>query len=294
MATLRRIPRELVALVFTSGVLDEAPALSWFFVSSLVPLALGLTALATLLVGDASQAEQLGERIAQVLPKNAHAEVTDLILRTRRDSPLLIIGSIVVMMWTASGAVGVIARCLRRVAELPSTGLIRGKLRNIAVAGAVALLIVLMVLAASAGTGLVHELGLPALVTRIVVLLVSVAVTVLICAGVLFALGDGVLSRRGALAGGAVAGIILQLTPTVAGYYLRFVAGGTPVELFLILAGVLATCYIASLGLLLGAAVAGRVHLGVAEDDEASIACTDSGSPTPTSSTCSRSPPDRR
>ncbi len=103
MAALRRIPRELIALIYSSGVLDEAPALSWFFVSSLVPLALGLTALATLLVGDASQAEHLGERIAQVLPKDVHAEVTDLILRTRRDSPLLIIGSIAVMMWTARG-----------------------------------------------------------------------------------------------------------------------------------------------------------------------------------------------
>ena len=266
MAHLRRIPRELIALVYSSGVLDEAPALSWFFVSSLAPLALGLTALATILVGDASQAEHLGERIAQVLPNDVHAEVTDLILRTRRDSPLLIIGSIVVMMWTSSGAVGVLARCLRRVAKLPSTGMIRGKLRNIGIAGAVALLIVLMVLAASAGTGIVRELGLPSLAIRILVPLVSVAVTVLICAAVLLALSDGVLSRRAALAGGAVAGLVLQLTPTVAGYYLRIVAGRTPVELFLIMAGVLATCYIASLGLLLGAAVAGRVHLEVHPD----------------------------
>ncbi len=263
MAGLRRIPRELIALVYSSGVLDEAPALSWFFVTSLAPLALGLTALATLLIGDASQAEQLGERIAHVLPKDVHAEVTDLILRTRRDSTLLIIGSIVVMVWTSSGAVGVLARSLRRVAQLPSTGMIRGKLRNIGIAGAVALLIVLMVFAASAGTGLVRELGLPTLVTRVGLLLLAVAVTIAICAAVLLALSDGTLSRPAALAGGAVAGIVLQLTPTVAGYYLRIVAGGTPVELFLIMAGVLATCYIASLGLLLGAAVAGRVHLGL-------------------------------
>ncbi len=122
MAALRRIPRELIALVYSSGVLDEAPALSWFFVSSLVPLALGLTALATLLVGDSSEAEHLSERIAQVLPNDVHAEVINLILRTRRDSPLLIIGSILLMMWTASGAVGVIARCLRRVARAAVDG----------------------------------------------------------------------------------------------------------------------------------------------------------------------------
>ncbi len=262
---MRRIPRELIALLYSSGVLDEAPALSWFFVTSLAPLALGLTALATLLIGDATQAEQVAERIAHVLPQDVHAEVTNLILRTRRDSTLLIIGSIVVMVWTSSGAVGVLARCLRRVAELPSTGMIRGKLRNLGIAGAVAVLIVLMVLAASAGTGLVRELGLPSLLTRIAVPLVSLAVTIGICAAVLLALSDGVLSRRAALAGGAVAGVALQFTPTAAGYYLRIVAGRTPVELFLVMAGVLATCYIASLGLLLGAAVAGRVHLGVAD-----------------------------
>ena len=46
-----------------------------------------------------------------------------------------------------------------------------------------------------------------------------------------------------------------QITPTAAGYYLRLVAGRTPVELFLMLAGVLFTCYLAAFGLLLGTGV---------------------------------------
>lgn len=39
-------------------------------------------------------------------------------------------------------------------------------------------------------------------------------------------------------------------------------AGRTPVGLFLTLAGVLFTCYLGALGLLLGAAVTARVQVG--------------------------------
>jgi hypothetical protein len=39
-------------------------------------------------------------------------------------------------------------------------------------------------------------------------------------------------------------------------------AGRTPVGLFLTLSGVLFTCYLAALGLLLGAAVTARVQVG--------------------------------
>ena len=54
------------------------------------------------------------------------------------------------------------------------------------------------------------------------------------------------------------AGLGLQGTPTLLGVYLPLVAGHTPVEVFLVLAGVLFTCYLAALALLLGAALAVR------------------------------------
>ena len=59
-----------------------------------------------------------------------------------------------------------------------------------------------------------------------------------------------------------MSGVILLITPTVAGYYTRWVANNTPVKLFLVLAGVLITCYIVAFGLLLGTGVAARVQLG--------------------------------
>lgn len=59
MATsgFRRAADEVIALYWESGVADDVPALAWFLLSSLAPLALGLTALASVLLGDYAQAQ---------------------------------------------------------------------------------------------------------------------------------------------------------------------------------------------------------------------------------------------
>jgi len=258
----RRVLGELVGLYWESGLGDDAPALAWFLLSSLVPLALGLTALAAVVLGDYSQAQALLERVSHVLPKDVHDQIVELILRTKRDSPLLIIGSIAAMFWTCSGAVGVLARCLSRMLGIPGAGIVVGKLRNLGIAAALTILIVLMVIVASAGTGIVRRLEIDPLLSRLAVPLVSLSITLLICGGVYWSLAGGKVSVRAALAGGVVGAVILMVTPTAAGYYLRFVAGHTPVKLFLMLAGVLFTCYLAAIGLLLGAGVTARIHAG--------------------------------
>ncbi|MGB0091527.1 MAG: hypothetical protein WBP81_03185 [Solirubrobacteraceae bacterium] len=85
---LRRVPRELVGLYWDSGVANDVPALAWFLLSSLVPLALGVTALAAVALGDYAQAQALSVRISDVLPKDVHDQLVDLILRTKEQSPL--------------------------------------------------------------------------------------------------------------------------------------------------------------------------------------------------------------
>jgi uncharacterized BrkB/YihY/UPF0761 family membrane protein len=258
----RRALRELVGLYWESGVGDDVPALSWFLLASLVPLALGLTALATVVLGDYVQAQSIAERVSRVLPSDVQDQIVQLILRTKRDSPLLIAVSILGMLWTCSGAVGVLGRCLTRLLAIAGPGIVRGKLRNVGVAAALTTLIVLMVLVASVGTGIAHRLGIDSLLVRLAVPLISVVITVLVCAGVYWLLAAGNLRGRSALAGGSIAGLILLLTPTAAGYYLRYFGGRTPVQLFLMLSGVLFTCYLAAFGLLLGAGVTARVQLG--------------------------------
>jgi uncharacterized BrkB/YihY/UPF0761 family membrane protein len=260
LKSVKRLVREAISLYWESGIADDVPALAWFLLSSLAPLALGITALATVLLGDYRQAQAVADRIAKVLPHDVHDQVVDLVLRTKHDSPLLLVGSIVAMLWVASGAVGVVSRVLRRLLELPNSGIVTGKLRNLAVAGAMSILVVLMVIAASAGSGLVHRVGLPATLTRIVVPVLTGALTAVICAGVYWSVTSRAISFRSALYGGLVAAVILLVTPTAAGYYLRYVAGSTPAELFLMLAGVLFTCYLAAFGLLLGAGVTARSY----------------------------------
>jgi len=262
LARLRRVPGELINLYWDSGVVNDVPALAWFLISSLVPLALGLTALAAVALGDYARAQELSSRISQVLPKDVHDQIVNLILRTKDQSPLLIAGSIAAMVWVSSGTVGVLERCLHRLLARPGFGVVVGKLRNLGVALAVTVLIVLMVAVATAGTNLVRRLDVASVIIRVAVPLISLGLATLLCGAVFHTVAGQSLRWKAAWAGAAVSGVILNITPTVAGYYLRVVAGRTPVGLFLTLAGVLFTCYLAALGLLLGAAVAARVQLG--------------------------------
>ena len=259
---MRRALRELVGLYWESGVSADIPALAWYLLSSLVPLALGLTALAAVVLGDYAEAQTLAARVSRVLPQDVHDQIVALVLRTKRDSPLLIVGAIVGMVWTSSGSVGVIDRSLSRTLSIKGPNPVLGKLRNIGVAFAVAGLVVVMVLLATAGTGLVNRLHFNATLVRLVLPLVLLAVIVLICASVFRVLGGERVSWHAALAGGGVSGVILLITPTVAGYYTRWVANSTPVKVFLVLAGVLITCYIVAFGLLLGTGVVARVQIG--------------------------------
>jgi uncharacterized BrkB/YihY/UPF0761 family membrane protein len=259
---VRRAFRELVGLYWDSGVSDDVPALSWYLLSSLVPLALGLTALAAVALGDYAEAQALATRVSRVLPRDVHDQFVALVLRTKRDSPLLIAGAIIGMLWTSSGSVGVIHRCLRRLLSIDTPNPITGKLKDIGVAFAVATLVVVLVLLATAGTGVVDRLHVNATLLRVLVPVLMLAVIVAICAMVFRALSRERVSWHAALEGAGVSGVILLITPTLTGYYTRWVANNTPVKVFLVLAGVLITCYIVALGLLLGAAVAARVEVG--------------------------------
>ena len=259
---MRRALRELVGLFFDSGISADVPALAWFLLSSLAPLALGLTALAAVALGDWAEAQALAAKAAGVLPADAHDQVVQLVLRTQSDSLLLIAGALVGMVWTSAGAVGVMDRCIARLLDVDRGNFVIGKLRTLGVAAAVAAVIVMAVLVASAGNGFVERAGLNATITRVLVPLVSTVVIALICTGVLHTLALGALRWRSAMSGAILSGVVLQVTPTAAGYYLRYVAGSAPVKVFLMLAGVLITCYLIALGLLLGAGVAARVQLG--------------------------------
>lgn len=257
-AAVRRLPASARELYWGSGICDDVPALSWFLAIALVPLALGMTALASLALGDYAEAQAVAERAARALPAGVSDQVVQVILRTRRDSTLLIIASIVAMVWAGSGAVGVVERSMSRMLGRRRFGPLAGKARHLGLAAGMVLVIVLMVLAASKVTGLRTRLGLDSVAVQLLLSLAALVATTAVCAG-LYRLSprDG-LCWRSACAGAAPAAVVLQLTPTIASFYLRWVIGRSPVQVFLVMAGVLLTCYITAIALLLGAAVASR------------------------------------
>ena len=259
-ARIRQLAAAAVDLYWGTGLCDDVPALSWFLAVALVPLALGMTALASLALGDYGQAQQVAERAAGVLPSGVSDQLVQLILRTRRDSVLLLVASVLGMVWTSAGAVGVVERAMSRLLGRERFGPFFGKLRHVGLAGAVVATIVLMVLAASKVTGLRARLGLEGLGVQVLVTAGGTVATAAVCAGLYRFSPRGGIRWRAAITGALPAAVALQLIPTVVAFYLRLVAGGTPVHVFLVLAGVLFTCYVAGLVLLVGAAVAARNH----------------------------------
>jgi uncharacterized BrkB/YihY/UPF0761 family membrane protein len=132
------------------------------------------------------------------------------------------------------------------------------KLRHLALASGMVLLIALMAAAATEATNLRRRLGVDS--PRWILSLVSAIIIALICALLYRFSTARRIGWRAALVGGAFAGVVLELTPLGAGYYARAVAGRTPAQLFLVLAGLLFSCYLAALGLLIGVGLAVRTE----------------------------------
>jgi uncharacterized BrkB/YihY/UPF0761 family membrane protein len=248
----------VIELYWGSGVCDDVPALAWFLVVALVPLALGMTALASLALGDAEQAAAVAQRAARILPPDVSDQVVQLILRTRRDSVLVILVSIVAMVWTSAGAVGVIERVMSRLLARPRFGPLAGKLRHLGLAAGLVVVIVLMVLAASKATGLQDRLGLHGGGVRALLVALGLVATAAVCAALYRLCPRDGIPWSAALAGAVPAAVTLQLVPTLAAFYLKAVAGRTPVQVFLVLAGVLVVCNLAALSLLVGSVIAVR------------------------------------
>ena len=75
--------------------------------------------------GAAARGRRLGPRrsptqLNRFLPEELHRDVQQLVVGTRDNSPLLLALAVVAMLWTSSGAIGVIERCESRILELPA------------------------------------------------------------------------------------------------------------------------------------------------------------------------------
>jgi len=258
---LRRASREVGRFYWGSGLCDDVPALAWTLVITLVPLALGLGALATVIF-DKGAVREFAEKAANVFPTEVHHQVVSLVLDTRRHTPLLIALAVVVMVWTSSGAVGVIERCLSRLLQRDRGDAVRRKLRHLGLAAGLVVVIAAMVVVVTETTQLRVQLGLDGPVASAIGLPAIGVLTVTICATLYKLAPRGDVSWRAAFAGGLPAGLVLLITPTVVRYYMEQVAGGSAIGVFLVLIGVLVTCYAAAIALIVGAGATARVALG--------------------------------
>lgn len=264
---MRRAIKRIDAFYWGSGLCDDVPALAWYLLAACAPLVLGIAALASIVLGDGARAEQLATRLAAVLPANARDQVVELVFRTRRDSPLLLAIALATMVWAGAGATGVIERVESRLLGATRPGPVARKLRHLGLAAAMVLMVALMSAASTQATNLRGRLGF-----AIPGWLLSLGSAALICTfcSLLYRFATARrLTWRAAVRGGLPAAVVLEVTPLAAGYYARAVAGRTPAQVFLVLAGLLFTCFLVAQGLLIGAGLAAGGQLAIDRATEA-------------------------
>ena len=152
---MRTIARKAFAFYWGQGIADDVPALTYYLVLSLAPVALGLAALEALLLSNTEAAINVADGLNRFLPDAAHADIRHLVLGTRDNSPLLLALALATMLWTTSGAIGVIERCESRILDCDRHDIVTGRLRNMALGAGIAI----MVLAASAGAPVIGDVA---------------------------------------------------------------------------------------------------------------------------------------
>jgi uncharacterized BrkB/YihY/UPF0761 family membrane protein len=250
------LARRAFAFYWGQGIADDVPALTYYLVLSLAPVALGLAALEALLLSDTQSALHVADGLNRFLPDAVHSDIRHLVLGTRDNSPLLLALAMAAMLWTTSGAIGVIERCESRILDCARHNVVTGRLRNMALGAGIAL----MVLAASAAAPVIGDVADALHMRRS---LPGFLLVVLNTVGsiVVFALLYHWAPRarphwRACLLGALPAGIAIQAVPTIVGLYFGAGAGFAAVRLFLLLAVILLGLYVIALCMLVGAGIA--------------------------------------
>jgi len=253
---IRRVPQVVFDFYWGTGIADDVPALTYYLVLSLGPFALGLAAVQALLLDNVISAIQVAEQINRFLPEAVHGDITRLVLGTRSNSPLLLTLAVVTMLWTTSGAIGVVERCESRMLDAPRHSIVAGRVRNMLLGAGVAV----MFAAASAGAPYLGDvadtLNLRGALPGGLLLLVNTAGSIAAFAGIYRWAPRAHLRWRSAVVGAVPAGIAIQAVPAVVGLYVGHLAGFAAVRLFLILAGVLFGLYVMATVILVGCGLA--------------------------------------
>lgn len=258
---MRRLASRAFDFYWGKGIADDVPALTYYLVLSLAPVALGLAALQALLLSDTEAALSVARGLNRFLPEAVHADIQRLVLGTRDNSPLLLGIALFAMLWTTSGAIGVIERCESRILDCPRHHMVIGRLRNMALGAGVAI----MVIAAGAAAPVIGDAADALDVRRTLpgwLLVVVNTVGSIVVFALLYHLAPRTRPNwRACLLGAVPAGIAIQAVPSFVGLYFGAGAGFAAVRLFLLLAVILFGLYVIALCTLVGAGIAATYEL---------------------------------
>ena len=249
---MRRALDRVFRFYWGEGIADDVPALAYYLVLSLAPFALGVAAVA-LRLDDALSALSVAEQINRYLPEQVHGDVERLVVGTRESSPELLIVAIVAMLWTTSGAIGVIERCISRMLGGERHHIVLGRIRNMVLGAVVAAGVIL----AAIGTSAVNDIPfLGRSASPGLLLVVTSLGSIALFTAIYRYAPRAHLGWRSGLLGAVPAGIGLQIVPSVVGLYVNAVAGFQAVRLFLVLAVVLLAVSLLATLVLVGAGIA--------------------------------------
>jgi YihY family inner membrane protein len=253
---VRVAARRAFAFYWGRGIADDVPALTYYLVLSLAPVALGLAALEALLLSDTQSALNVADGLNRFLPDAVHADIRHLVTGTRDNSPLLLALAMATMLWTTSGAIGVIERCESRILECERHGIVTGRLRNMALGAGIAI----MVLAASAGAPVIGDaadaLDIRRTLPGALLVIVNTVGSIIVFALLYHWAPRARPNWRACLLGAVPAGIAIQAVPSIVGIYFGAGAGFAAVRLFLLIAVILFGLYVIALVTLVGAGIA--------------------------------------
>ena len=258
---MRRFGQRVFNFYWGLGIADDVPALTYYLLLSLAPFALGLAAMQALLLDNVLSAIEVADQLNRFLPDAVHEDITRLVLGTRDNSPLLLGLAVVTMLWTTSGAIGVVERCESRILNAPRHSIVTGRLRNMLLGAGVAL----MVAAASAGAPVIGDatdtLDLRGALPGGLLLVVNTLGSIVVFAAIYRWAPRAHLRWRSAAVGAIPAGIAIQAVPALVGLYVGNFVGFAAVRLFLSLAIVLIGLYVMATVILVGCGLAVKREL---------------------------------
>jgi YihY family inner membrane protein len=252
---MRRLADRAFEFYWGQGIADDVPALTYYLVLSLAPVALGLAALQALLLSDTESALGVVDTLNRFLPEAVHGDIRRLVLGTRDNSPLLLAIALVSMLWTTSGAIGVIERCESRILECARHDVFTGRIRNMALGAGVALMVVAAIAVAPVIGDAADALNVRRTLPGWLLVVVTTVGSIFVFALLYHWAPRSRPQWRACVYGAVPAGIAIQAVPTIVGLYFGAGAGFAAVRLFLLLAVILLGLYVIALVTLLGAGI---------------------------------------